>query len=96
MRLEREFCLGMRNGELAGLAPGPAANLDATVVRAAVDRRTDLAALAAANDMALPLGFCFWFWFWFEAAFLFQGFCISFGVLGFSKGLCVYTLVREW
>ena len=74
IRLEREFCLGMRNGELAGLAPGPAASLDATVVRAAVDRRTDLAALAAANDIALPLGF----WFWFVAAFLFQGFCISF------------------
>lgn len=74
MRLEREFCLGMRNGELAGLAPEPAASLDATVVRAAVDRRTDLAALAAANDIALPLGF----WFWFVAAFLFQGFCISF------------------
>lgn len=55
MRCAREFCFGMRNGELAGLAlaPTPAVSLDAVAVRAAVDRRTDLAAVAAAEDMTL-------------------------------------------
>lgn len=55
MRCARGFCFGMRNVELAGLAlaPAPAVSLDAVAVRAAVDRRTDLAAVAAAEDMAL-------------------------------------------
>jgi hypothetical protein len=45
----------MRNVELAGLAlaPAPAVSLDAVAVRAAVDRRTDLVAVAAAENMAL-------------------------------------------
>lgn len=57
MRCARGFCFGMRNVELAGLAlapaPAPAVSLDAVAVRAAVDRRTDLAAVATAEDMAL-------------------------------------------
>jgi hypothetical protein len=55
MRCARGFCFGIRNGELAGraLAPAPAVSLDAVAVRAAVDRRTDLAAVAAAEDMTL-------------------------------------------
>jgi hypothetical protein len=56
MRCAREFCFGMRNGELAGLAlaPTPAVSLDAVAARAAVDRRADLAAVAAAaEDMTL-------------------------------------------
>lgn len=55
MRFARGFCFGMRNGELAGraLAPAPALSLEAVAIRAAVDRKTDLAAVAAAEDMTL-------------------------------------------
>ena len=90
MRLEeREFCLGMRNGEPVGLAPGPAVALDAAAVRDAVDRSTDLAALAAANDMTLGFEFCF------------PGFCISFGVLDefwvkVFVCICSYQNVAHW
>lgn len=55
MRCARGFCLGMRNDEPAGLvlAPIPAVSLAAPEVLAAVERRADLAAVAAAADMAL-------------------------------------------
>jgi hypothetical protein len=57
MRCARGFCFGIRNGELAGRAlapaPAPAVSLDAVAVRAAMDRKTDLAAVAAAEDMTL-------------------------------------------
>lgn len=44
MRLEIEFCVGIRNGDRAGLALAPAAKFAVRAVREAADRKRDLAA----------------------------------------------------